>query len=123
VQLYTFTNNTVGSFTFTIKTAVVGGATVTIAQGTSLVVICDGTNVYNAASGSSSTVTTLTLGNGTLAVPSLKFVGDANTGIYLPSSSNMGVVITNTAVANFVPAGMTLPGTVMALGGILGGTF
>lgn len=123
VQLYTFTNNTVGSFTFTIKTAVVGGATVTIAQNTSLVVICDGTNVYNAASGSSSTVTSLTLGNGSLAVPSLKFVGDANTGVYLPSSSNMGVVVANTAVANFIPAGMTLPGTVMALGGILGGTF
>lgn len=69
VQLYTFTNNTTGSYTFTIKTAVVGGATVTIAQGTSLVLICDGTNVYNAASGASSSVTSLTVGNGSLGVP------------------------------------------------------
>ena len=123
VQLYTFTNNTTGSFSFTIKTAVVGGASITIAQGTSLVVICDGTNVYNAASGSVASITTLTLGNGSLAVPSLKFLGDVNSGLYLPSSSNVGVVIANTAVANFVPAGLTLPGTVTALTGISGGAF
>ena len=123
VQLYTFTNNTSGSFTFTVKTAVVGGTSVLVPQGTSLVLISDGTNVYNAASGSSSSVTTLTLGNGSLAVPSLKFVGDANSGVYLPSSNNLGVVIANTSVANFVPSGLTLPGTVTALSGILGGTF
>ena len=123
VQLYTFTNNTTGSFTFTIRTAVAGGAAVTIGQGTSLVVICDGTNVYNAASGSSSSVTTLTLGNGSLAVPSLKFVGDINSGIYLPSSNAVGMVIANASVATFVPAGVILPGTVTALTGILGGTF
>lgn len=123
VQLYTFTNNTTGSFTFTLKTAVVGGATVTVTQGTSLVIICDGTNVYNAASGSSSNVTSLTLGNGSLAVPSLKFAGDLNTGVYLPTSGDMGVVVSNAAVANFVAAGLTLPGTVTALTGISGGAF
>lgn len=124
VQLYTFTNNTTGSYTFTIKTAIVGGATVVIAQGTSLVLICDGTNVYNAASGSAlSSVNTITLGNGSLAVPSLKFNGDANTGIYLPSTGNMGVVVANTLVADFSSTGLALDGTVTALGGIGGGTF
>ncbi len=123
VQLYTFTNNTTGSFTFTIRTAVAGGASVTIGQGTSLVIICDGTNVYNAASGSSSSVTSLTLGNGSLAVPALKFSGDLNSGVYLPSANNVSVVVANAAVASFVPTGVTLPGTVTALTGILGGTF
>ena len=124
VQLYTFTNNTTGSYTFTVKTAVVGGATVVVAQGTSLVLICDGTNVYNAASGSSvGTVTTITLGNGSLAVPSLKFTGDLNTGIYLPSTGNMGVVVNNTLVADFSSTGLALDGVVTALGGVLGGTF
>ena len=124
VQLYTFTNNTSGSYTFTIKTAVVGGATVVIDQGTSLVLICDGTNVYNAASGSStSSSTTLTLGNGSLAVPSLKFTGDVNTGLYLPSTGNMGVVVANTLVADFSASGLALAGTITALSGVLGGTF
>lgn len=125
VQLYTFTNNTTGSFTFIVKTAVVGGASVTVAQGTSIVLICDGTNVYNASSGASgsSTVTTITLGNGSLSVPSLKFVGDANTGLYLPSTSSMTIVANNLAVANFSSTGVTVPNAVVALGGISGGTF
>jgi hypothetical protein len=123
VQLYTFTNNTTGSYTFTIKTAVVGGTTTTITQGTSLVLICDGTNVYNAASGSASVVTSLTLGNGTLAVPSLKFTGDLNSGLYLPSSGDLGVVINNIDVADFTSAGINVHGTVTASGGVLGGTF
>lgn len=124
VQLYTFTNNTTGSYTFTVETAIVGGATVVIDQGTSLVLICDGTNVYNAASGSStSSVTTLTLGNGSLAVPSLKFTGDVNTGLYLPSTGNMGVVVANALVADFSASGLALAGTITALSGVLGGTF
>jgi hypothetical protein len=123
VQLYTVTNNTLGSFTLTVKTAVVGGATVTVDQGTSLVLICDGTNVYNAASGSASSVTSLTLGNGSLAVPSLKFSGDLNSGLYLPSSSTVGFVVANTQVGYYAAAGLTMAGKVVALGGIDGGTF
>jgi hypothetical protein len=117
VQLYTFTNNTTGSYTFTVKTAVGGGATVVIAQGTSFVLICDGTNVYNAASGSSSAITSLTLGNGSLSVPSLKFTGDLNTGLYLPASSQLGFVVGNNQVGYFNATGF------FALGGIYGGGF
>jgi len=117
VQLYTFTNNTTGSYTFTVKTAVGGGATVQITQGTSLVLICDGTNVYNAASGSASTITSLTLGNGSTSVPSLKFLGDVNTGLYLPSSSQLGFVVANNQVGYFNATGF------FALGGIYGGGF
>jgi len=117
VQLYAITNNTTGSYTFTVKTAVGGGATVTISQNTSLILICDGTNVYNAASGSSSSITSLTLGNGSTSVPSLKFVGDANTGLYLPASGQLGVVVGNTEVAYFSSTYF------YALGGIAGGGF
>ena len=123
VQLYTFTNNTTGSYTFTVKTAVGGGATVVIAQGTSLVLICDGTNVYNAASGSSSSITSLTVGNGTLSVPSLKFSGDLNSGIYLPATGQVTFVVANTAVGYYNSSGLTMAGTVTAVGGISGGTF
>jgi hypothetical protein len=116
VQLYTVTNNTTGAFSFTIKTAVVGGATVVVPQGNSLVLICDGTNVYNAASGSASSITALTLGNGSLAVPSLKFSGDANSGLYLPSSGTLGFVI-GALAGSFTASGFT------ATNGIAGGTF
>jgi len=117
VQLYTVTNNTTGAFSFTMKTAVVGGATVVVPQGNSLVLICDGTNVYNAASGSASSITALTLGNGSLAVPSLKFSGDANSGLYLPSSGTLGFVIGNALAGSFTATGFT------ATNGIAGGTF
>lgn len=92
VQLYTVTNNTTGSYTLTFKTTAVGAATVNVSQGDSLVIICDGTNVYNAASGSASSITSLTLGNGSLGNPSLKFVGDLTTGVYLPASGQFAVV-------------------------------
>jgi hypothetical protein len=123
VQLYTFTNNTTGSYTFTVKTAVGGGATVTIAQGASLVLICDGTNVYNAASGSSSSITSLTVGNGSLSVPSIKFSGDLNSGIYLPATGQVTFVVANTAVGYYNSSGLTMAGTVTVVGGISGGTF
>jgi hypothetical protein len=117
VQLYTFTNNTTGAFSLTIKTAVFGGATVVVPQGDSLVLICDGTNVYNAASGSSSSLTSLTLGNGSLAVPSLKFTGDLNTGLYLPTSGKLGFVIANTLAGYFDSTGF------YSTNGIKGGGF
>jgi hypothetical protein len=117
VQLYTFTNNTTGSYSFTVKTSVGGGATVTINQGTSLVIICDGTNCYNAASGSTSSITSLTLGNGSLAVPSLKFAGDVNSGMYLPFTGKVGFVIGNQEAGYFNSSGFT------ATNGISGGVF
>jgi hypothetical protein len=117
VQLYTFTNNTTGSYTFTVKTSVAGGAFVTVSQGTSLVLICDGTNVYNAASGSSSSITSLTVGNGSLSVPSIKFTGDANTGVYLPATGQLGFVVGNLLAGYFSSTGLTVTN------GISGGTF
>ena len=117
VQLYTFTNNSTGAFSLTIKTSVFGGATVVVPQGDSLVVICDGTNCYNAASGSSSSLTSLTLGNGSLAVPSLKFLGDLNTGLYLPSTGQLGFVVANTLAGYFDSTGL------YATNGIKGGGF
>jgi len=123
VQLYTIANNTTGSFTFTVKTSVVGGATLTIGQGTSLVVICDGTNVYNAASGSTSSITSLTVGNGSLSVPSIKFTGDTNSGIYLVASNQVGFVIGNAQAGYYNATGLTMNGTGTFTSGIAGGTF
>jgi hypothetical protein len=117
VQLYTITNNTTGSFSFVVKTAIVGGATVTVPQGSSLIVISDGTNAFNASSGAASNFTTITVGNGSLSVPSIKFTGDGNTGVYLPSTGNLAIVVANAPVANFSTTGLTV------FAGISGGTF
>jgi hypothetical protein len=106
-----------------VKTAVVGGATVTVAQGTSLVLICDGTSVYNAASGSSSTINALTIGNGSLGLPSLKFVGDPTSGLYLVSGNQVGLVINNILAGYYDATGLVITNAVTALGGISGGTF
>jgi hypothetical protein len=123
VQLYSITNNTTGAYTFTVRTAVSGGATVTVPQSTSLIVVCDGTNVYNAASGTSSSITSLTLGNGSLAVPSLKFSGDLNSGLYLPSTGQVGFVIANAQAGYYNATGLTMAGTGTFIGGVSGGTF
>jgi len=124
VQLYTITNNTSGSYTFTVKTAVGGGATVTIAQSTTALLVCDGTNVYApSGSGGSSSFSSITLGNGSTAVPSLKFSGDLNSGIYLPSTSQVGLVANNTQVGYWNTSGLTMAGTGTFIGGISGGTF
>lgn len=107
VQLYTVTNNTTGSYSLTFKTSAVGAATVTVSQGDSLVIICDGTNVYNAASGSASSITSLTLGNGTLANPSLKFAGDLTTGVYLPASGQFAIVSSGVVSGLFTSQGLS----------------
>jgi hypothetical protein len=125
VQFYIITNTTTGAYTFTVKTAVGGGATVTIPQNTSIALVCDGTNVYNAASGSSSSITTLTVGNGSLSVPSIKFTGDLNSGIYLPSTGQVGFVISNASAGYYDSTGFTIVGKVAASGAVSGttGTF
>lgn len=120
VQLYVVTNNTTGSFSFTVKTVVVGGATVAIPRGATVTLVCDGTNVYAAglsAGSGSTTFAAITLGNGSTSVPSLNFTGDLNSGVYLPAAGQLGFVIANTQVGYFNSTGFT------ALGGIAGGTF
>jgi hypothetical protein len=123
VQLYTITNNTTGSFTFTVKTAVSGGTSISIPQSSSLVVICDGTNVYNAASGSSSTIPSLSVGDGSLSVPSIKFSSDPTTGIYKVTTGQLGIVSSGAQAAYFSSSGLNVTGTITATVGIGGGTF
>jgi hypothetical protein len=117
VQLYTVTNNTSGAYTFTVKTSSGSGATVQVTQNTSLVLVCDGTNVYNATSGTSSSITSLTLGNGSAAAPSLKFSGDTTTGLYLPTSGDLGFTVSGTAAAQLTSTGLYV------VNGISGGGF
>jgi hypothetical protein len=63
------------------------------------------------------------LGNGSLGVPSLKFVGDPNSGLYLVSGSQVGLVVNNTLAGFYDTTGLTITNVVTALGGITGGFF
>ena len=117
VQLYSFTNNTTGAYTLTFKTAVVGGATITVAQGKTAMAVCDGTNVYNANSTAQGVVTGLTLDAGSAAAPPLNFISNLTTGIYLPASAQIGFTIAGANAATLSASGLAVPV------GIGGGTF
>jgi len=117
VQLYSLQNNTTGSFTLTFKTSAVGASTVVLPQGQTIIAICDGTNVYNAQTATSSIISALTIGNGTAANPSLSFSGDASTGLYLPASSQFGIAVAGANAATFKTDGLYVPA------GVVGGAF
>lgn len=117
VQFYSFQNKTTGSFSLTFKTSSVGGTTVVLPQGQTIIAICDGTNVYNAQTSTSSTINALTLGNGSAANPSLSFSGDATTGLYLAASHQLGFSVNGVNGATLTPTGLLVPV------GVVGGAF
>lgn len=117
VQLYSLQNKTTGSFTLTFKTTTVGASTVVLPQGQTIIAICDGTNVYNAQTSTSSSINALTLGNGSAAAPSLSFAGDATTGLYLAASHQLGLAVNGVNGATLTPTGLLVPV------GINGGAF
>ena len=109
VQLYSFKNNTTGAFTLTFSTGAVGALTVSLPQGQTILAICDGTNVYNAQTSTSSFINALTLGNGSAVAPSLSFTGDAQTGLYLAASHQLGFAINGLAAGQLTSSGLLLP--------------
>jgi hypothetical protein len=117
VQLYSLQNNTTGAFTLTFKTTSVGADTVVLPQTQTIIAICDGTNVYNAQTATSSTLGNLTLSNGTAAAPSLNFTGDTTSGLYLVGSAQLGFTIAGTNRMTLNATGLLVPV------GIPGGAF
>ena len=116
VQLYSLQNGTTGAFSLTFQTSGIG-STVTVGQGQTAFVVCDGTNVYSTTSNTSSSFTSATLAPGSVGAPSLNFQGNTTTGLYLPASNQIGFAV-NGAV------GMTLSSTgLVVTNGISGGTF
>jgi hypothetical protein len=109
VQLYSFSNATTGSFSLTFSTGAVGGLTLTLPQNQTIIAICDGTNVYNAQTATLSTISALTLGNGSAAAPSLSFLGDATTGLYLAASGQLGFAVGGVSAGKLTASGLFLP--------------
>jgi hypothetical protein len=119
VQLYSLQNATSGAYTLTFKTSAVGASTVTVGQGQTAFVVCDGTNVYSTTTNASSsgTLTAITLGTGSAGAPSLNFSGNTNTGMYLPASGQIGLSISGVDQFLLTSSGLTIPS------GISGGLF
>lgn len=117
VQLYTFRNNTTGSFSLTFTTGAVGALNLTLPQNQTIIAICDGTNVYNSQTATSSFISQLTIGNGSAAVPALSFLGDTSTGLYLAASHQLGIAANGVNVGTFTQNGLFVPS------GISGGAF
>jgi hypothetical protein len=87
----------------------VGGTTITLPQNQAIIAICDGTNIYNANSATSSFINSLTLGNGSSAAPSLNFQGDITTGLYLAASGQLGFAIAGQPAGQLTASGLLLP--------------
>lgn len=117
VQLYSLKNSTTGSFNLTFSTGVVGAANLILPQNQTIIAICDGTNVYNSQTATSSFINQLTIGDGSAPLPSLSFLSDATTGLYLPASHQLGIAANGTNVATFTTTGLRVPT------GISGGAF
>lgn len=117
VQLYSLQNNTTGSYTLTFTTGVSGGTTVSLPQNQTIIAICDGTNVYNAQTSTSSLINALTLGDGSAANPSLSFTSSATTGLYLAASNQLGFAIGGVNAGTLASTGFRIPV------GIVGGAF
>lgn len=117
VQLYSFKNSTTGAFTLTFSTGAGGALTITLPQNQTILAICDGTNIYNAQTSTSSFINALTLGNGSAAAPSLSFTGSATTGLYLAASNQLGLAVNGLNAGTLTATGLLLPV------GINGGAF
>ena len=117
VQLYSFQNNTTGAFSLTFSTGAGGATTVSLPKNQTILAICDGTNVYNAQTSTSSFINALTLGNGSAAAPSLSFTGSATTGLYLAASNQLGFAIAGVNAGTLAATGLRMPV------GIIGGAF
>jgi hypothetical protein len=117
VQLYSLRNATTGAFNLTFETGAVGALTLTLPQNQTIIAICDGTNVFNAQTSTSSFINALTLGDGSAAAPSLSFLSDALTGLYLAASNQLGFAVNGSSAGRLTSTGLYLPV------GINGGAF
>jgi hypothetical protein len=114
VNLYVIKNSTVaGGYTFTVTTG--SGTTVVIPAGQQVTLACDGTNFFNANTSQAGSVSTVTLGDGTVAAPSLTFASELSTGNYRAGAGQF-----NTAILGVVRS--TLSATGLAIAGSVSGT-
>lgn len=111
VQTYYVNNATSGAYSVTITTSTPGGAEFLIPQGNTAIVVCDGSNVYNAhdiATGGGSGATEVTpFPVGSAGSPSITCDVDQDTGFYFPSNNEVGLALGGTGMYRWTTTGMT----------------
>lgn len=123
VNLYVISNQTTDNgYTLTITTGG-GGATVQVPAGQQVTLVCDGTNFYNANTTQAGAVSTITLANGTVSSPSLRFASEPNTGIYRAGAGELDIAVLGSKVVAVTASGLTTTGTGTFTNGISGGAF
>lgn len=121
-QIYYVTNATSGSYTLTMQSPT-PGSTLTIPQGQSVIVFCDGTNVTQANNTISTSVTSLILNAGTSAAPSLTFTGYPATGLFSSGANNFSLSSNGTPSITVNSSGqVTIPNINITGGSISGVT-
>lgn len=122
VNLYVIKNSvTAGGYTLTVGTGV--GTTVTIPAGQQVTLACDGTNVFNANTTQAGSVSTVTLGNGSVAAPALTFASELSTGVYRANAGEFNTAILGVLRSTLSATGLAIVGTGNFTGGVSGGTF
>lgn len=123
VQVYYIINDTVGgvsNYTVTLTTGL--GNTATVTAGNQATLICDSVNLLNAntvLAGAS----TISLNNGSVGSPSLRFSSETSTGVYRATSGEFNIAILGVLRSTLNATGLTIAGTGTFTGGISGGTF
>lgn len=123
VQVYYIINDTVGgvsNFTVTISTG--SGGVASITGGNQATLICDSVNLFNANTILAGTAS-ISLGNGTVASPSLSFASESSTGVYHGAAGEFDIAILGVLRASFSAAGLAVTGSGNFTGGIAGGTY
>jgi hypothetical protein len=120
VNLYVIKNSvTAGGYTFTVGTG--SGTSVIIPAGQQVTLACDGTNFFNANTSQAGAISTITLADGTVALPSLSFASETNSGIYRSGAGQFNTAILGVLRSTLSATGLTIAGAVSGTTGTFSG--
>ena len=123
IQVYYITNQTIGGgYTITFTTNVSGASSATITASQQAILVCDSTNLLNAATVSAGS-TSLSIVDGSAGGPSLNFGSETSTGIYRPGSGEFGIAVLGTQRFDLTATGLLITGTGTFTNGVSGGTY
>jgi len=125
IQVYYITNQTNGGgpgYTVSFTTNVLGSSSAVVTASQQAILVCDSTNLLNAATVSAGS-STLSLNDGSAGGPSLNFGAETSTGIYRPASGEFGIAVLGVKRFGLTATGLTITGTGTFTGGVSGGTY
>lgn len=117
VQVYYIVNDSVGgvnNYTVTISTGL--GVDAIIPSGKNVTLICDSVNLYNANTILAG-IANISLGDGSVTAPSLRFASETSTGIYRGAAGQFDITVLGVNSATFDSTGLTINGDISGVKG------